>query len=144
MLERQNKDLHIQNLAYEANNGGSNDFSRLSEQVTSLTQQLENESKEKLDAIKDVRKFERQVKELQVLLADKERHLAKIEEDLNKAEDKFKKCKTTCDEMVIELTKFTKFLPHHRNKTSQTLRFRRENLNEMFPNSQKPFLIYKI
>lgn len=68
--------------------------------VDELTAILETETKEKAEAIKQFRKTERIIRELQFQLTEKDRQKARFDEDIEKMDSKLKRMKTQIDEMV--------------------------------------------
>jgi myosin protein heavy chain len=79
----------------------TNTTRRLENRVEELSQQLDAETKAKNEALKDARKQDRLIRELQFQAGDKEKVKARFEDDLEKQDQKYKKLKSQMDELEL-------------------------------------------
>ncbi|KAJ3333564.1 hypothetical protein HDU91_002893, partial [Kappamyces sp. JEL0680] len=79
----------------------TNTTRRLESRVEELSQQLDAETKAKNEALKDARKQDRLIRELQFQVGDKEKVKARFEDELEKQDQKYKKLKSQLDELEL-------------------------------------------
>ncbi|ORY83364.1 hypothetical protein LY90DRAFT_396271 [Neocallimastix californiae] len=102
-LEKQVKELNsrITELETCALNDNSRNISRIQARLDDVSQQLETESKEKMQLLQNARKTERTIRDLQNQLQEKEKYKAKYEEDMERNEGKIKKMKAQIEELEL-------------------------------------------
>ena len=102
ILEKSLKELSSRLYEFEGLNLAreSTTTRRLESRLDELTVQLDNEQKEKNEALKNLRKSERTIRELQFQVQEKEKLKTKFDEDSDKLEMKLKKMKSQLEELV--------------------------------------------
>ena len=81
-------------------NDNSRNISRIQARLDDVSQQLENESKEKMQLLQNARKTERTIRDLQNQLQERNKYKAKYEEDMERNDSKIKKMKAQIEELV--------------------------------------------
>ncbi len=79
----------------------TNTARRLESRLEELSSQLEIEVKLKNEAIKESRKTDRLIREMQFQLSDKDKLKLRFEEEFEKQEAKYKKLKSQMDELEL-------------------------------------------
>ena len=103
VLEKQLKELNSRLYDLEATqlSRDTTTTRRLEARIDEITAQLEVAQSEKTEQLKNVRKFERSVREMQLQLQEKDKLKARFEEEQDKMEEKYKRMKTQIEELVI-------------------------------------------
>ncbi|KAI8911535.1 myosin tail [Gorgonomyces haynaldii] len=100
-LEKNMKEMSSRLLDYEALSIGreSTAARRLEARIDELTEQLEQEQRDKSEALKNMRKHERMVRELQFQLGEKDKLKARFDDEQEKMEQKVRKMRSQLEEL---------------------------------------------
>ncbi|RKP39459.1 myosin tail [Dimargaris cristalligena] len=100
-LEKQIKDLNLRLVDLEMCSMA--DYSRGTHRFTSvpanLTQQLESEAKEKNETMRNTRKMERMIRELQFQVSERDKLKSRQDEEMKRMDQKLQRMKTHIDEL---------------------------------------------
>jgi predicted nuclease with TOPRIM domain len=104
-IERQSKELQLRVVELETSIAADaissrNGDKRLLSQVDALQLQLDSESKQKMEMVRETRKTERLIKELQEQLQERDKSKSKYEDEALRYEEKIKRMKTQIDQLV--------------------------------------------